>query len=164
MTATTLRTRLIRHYEGNPVTLPGQELLFKLGRHDTADGFVLGLATTQPGHGTPHHVHHREDELFLVVEGELECFAGGQWITAQAGDAVFLPAEESHAFRNAGTVVARHWVLTTPAGFEDFYRAFAAVVNRGGTPDPAALQTTARQYGLDLLPPPVPSPHSENQP
>ena len=55
---------------GHRVRQPDAE--FKLeGRH-TGNALCLGIAHTPPGAGPPPHVHHRDDEVFVVLEGEFE--------------------------------------------------------------------------------------------
>ncbi|WP_019587684.1 cupin domain-containing protein [Deinococcus apachensis] len=147
--------RLLRAGDGQPVVAPGEEVTFKLTGRDTNGALALGLVTTQPGGGPPPHIHHREDELFILVEGELQVGSVEGWMTARAGDVVFLPAGSVHTFHNAGVVPSRHWVLTTPPGFEQFYPRFAAILNgaQDGPPDLARLGATATEYGIELLSP-----------
>ncbi|MFC4456397.1 cupin domain-containing protein [Deinococcus sonorensis] len=146
--------RLIRAAEGQPVTAPGEEVTFKLTGRDTDGVFALGLVTTQPGGGPPPHLHHREDELFIMVDGELQVGSRDGWQTARPGDVVYLPAGQPHTFHNAGPGPARHWVFATPPGFEQFYPRFAALLNEApaGPPDLARLGATAAKYGIELLP------------
>ena len=42
---------------------------------------------TPPGFASPYHVHHRENEAFYVVEGELAVICDGKWIEAIPGTA-----------------------------------------------------------------------------
>jgi hypothetical protein len=45
------------------------------------------------------HVHHREDEAFWVLEGEVTFEVGGKTIEASAGDFVFGPRDIRTAMR-----------------------------------------------------------------
>src|SRR4051812_36649420 len=48
-----------------------QELLTPLVTGEQTDGaFSITMGISQPGGGPLPHVHHREDELFYVIEGE----------------------------------------------------------------------------------------------
>ncbi|GGR11554.1 cupin domain-containing protein [Deinococcus ruber] len=147
--------RLIRADQGNRIINVHDEVTFKLTGPDTGGVFALGLATTQPGGGPPPHRHSREDELFIVVEGEIQCGTVNGWLTARAGDVVYLPAGSVHTFHNASDAVAKHWILVTPPGFETFFERFTNVLNaaQGGAPDMAALHAAAGDFGIDLLPP-----------
>ena len=133
----------------------GSTAQFKLEGAHTAGRLCLGLAVTPPGEGPPPHVHHTDDELFIVVEGQLEVWNDGDWIPARAGSVVYLPRGSRHTFRNAGTTPSRHWVLTTPSGFEEFYRGAADVFAAGGPPDRQKLIALAAKHGYEFLPPAV---------
>jgi quercetin dioxygenase-like cupin family protein len=66
------------------------------------------------------HMHRREDESFLIIDGEATLFVGDQVIETKPGSFVFLPQGIPPAFRiDSGT--AQLFNLITPAGFENFY-------------------------------------------
>ena len=65
----------------------------------TTDGHVAVVEHLAPeGAGSPLHVHHREDEWFYVIDGELTFWVGGQVIHAPAGSFVYGPREIAHTF------------------------------------------------------------------
>jgi len=45
-------------------------------KKDTNGAFLLVEATLAPGTEPPPHVHTREDELFYVLEGKFDVYAG----------------------------------------------------------------------------------------
>jgi len=55
-----------------------------------------------PDERVPAHVHDVE-EILLVTAGRCEVAAGGFVVEVAAGDAVVVPADETHAFRQIGT-------------------------------------------------------------
>jgi len=140
---------------GRTLNAFGSTAQFKLEGAHTAGRLCLGLAVTPPGDGPPPHVHHTDDELFIVVEGQLEVWSDGEWTPARAGSVVYLPRGSRHTFRNAGATPSRHWVLTTPSGFEEFYRGAADIFAAGGPPDRQKLVALAAKYGYEFLPPPA---------
>jgi quercetin dioxygenase-like cupin family protein len=77
------------------------------------------------------HVHHREDEAFWVLEGEVTFEVGGKTIEASAGDFVFGPRDIPHRYE-VGEAGSRMLFALTPGGFEDLVRA---------TSDPAPTRT-----------------------
>jgi quercetin dioxygenase-like cupin family protein len=115
------------------------------------------------GYGSPLHLHHADEETFLVLEGELRVEVDGQAHAAGAGAVAFLPRKLPHAFV-VTSPQARFLTLHTPAGFDQF--ALAAGTSVGVTtappldespPDPAALAAMAASYGIEILgPPPAP--------
>src|SRR5579863_6739930 len=65
----------------------------------TTGGAVGVIELLSPkGSGSPLHVHHREDEWFYVLEGELTFWVGGRIISAPAGSFVFGPRDIPHTF------------------------------------------------------------------
>jgi mannose-6-phosphate isomerase-like protein (cupin superfamily) len=106
----------------------------------------------------PLHVHHRDDETFFVLEGELSLFAGDAHHVLRAGQALLAPRGVPHTYR-AETEV-RALVIGSPAGFEQFVRAAGDPAPTDALPpadrpvDPAALAQTAAEYGIEILGPP----------
>jgi glyoxylate utilization-related uncharacterized protein len=109
--------------------------------------------TTPPGGGPPPHVHSREDELFLVVDGRVSFFVQGTWTEVRPGTAVYLPRGTVHCYRNVGDAPSRQWILTTPSGFEDFFARCAAEFARAGGPDMNRIVTIHREHGIELIAP-----------
>jgi quercetin dioxygenase-like cupin family protein len=81
----------------------------------------IGLLESQlpPGGGfrVPHW-HDDLDEVFYVLEGEVEYLLDGQWRRVPAGTTVFIPAGTIHAFRNESGRPARHLLLVPPGAVE----------------------------------------------
>jgi mannose-6-phosphate isomerase-like protein (cupin superfamily) len=111
------------------------------------------------GEMPPVHVHHRDDETFYVIDGELSLFAAGRQLTLTAGQAALAPREVPHCYR-VESEEARWLVITTPAGFESFIRRVAepasaeALPESGRLLDPAVLAQAAADVGIEILGPP----------
>ncbi len=71
-------------------------------------GFSCGLWTDPPGQTWEGYVHD-VDELFMVVDGEVELEMQGQRLRPQAGREVLIPARVVHSVRNVGSTTA-HWL------------------------------------------------------
>jgi quercetin dioxygenase-like cupin family protein len=63
---------------------------------------------------TPRHVHAREAETFIVLDGAPEGWCEGQVRLVEAGQLIRLPANREHAYRVASDR-AHYYVLITPA-------------------------------------------------
>ena len=116
--------------------------------------------TEHPGAEAPLHVHHREDEAFWILEGEVTFEVGDTTIAASAGDYVFAPRDIPHRF-TVGNDGCRMLFILVPGGFEDFLRKTS---ERAGSrtlplpaeeePDPAEidrLKKIAVEHGGELL-------------
>jgi uncharacterized cupin superfamily protein len=108
---------------------------------------------TPPGGGPPMHVHSREDELFLIVEGRVSFFVNDQWTDVGPGGAVFMPRGCAHTYRNKTNTPTRQWILATPSGFEKCFVACADEFARSGGPDAGKITELLRVQGIELLEP-----------
>ena len=110
---------------------------------------LVDMIEVPAGHMPPLHVHHAEDEIFYVVDGEVTLYLPGREIHARPGDCVFAPRGIPHAYR-VGERPARWLVMSSPAGFERFVADVAALDEL----DPAALTAVAADHDIEILGPP----------
>ena len=122
----------------------GQLMTFLATAEDTQGEFALIEAVARRGNDPPPHIHHREEETFYVLEGEMTFSVGGQTIKATPGTMVCLPRQVAHSFVIDSEQV-RMLILLTPAGFEGWFKEF-------GVPAPAMT-----------LPPQIEVPYSDIQ-
>jgi quercetin dioxygenase-like cupin family protein len=87
---------------------------------DTAGKYTLIDMHVPPGGGPPPHRHDFE-EMFTVLEGEVELSFRGQQLVAKAGETVNVPANAPHGFRNASSEAVRLLCLCAPSGQEEFF-------------------------------------------
>jgi mannose-6-phosphate isomerase-like protein (cupin superfamily) len=126
-----------------------------------ASGGRLALAEERGRRGEmpPLHVHHRDDEAFYVIDGELSLFVAGEHLSLGPGQAALAPRGVPHCYR-VESEEARWLVITTPAGFESFVREVAEPAPRDELPpagrphDPAVLAQAAAKVGIEILGPP----------
>jgi mannose-6-phosphate isomerase-like protein (cupin superfamily) len=88
---------------------------------DTNGKFGLFESLVKPGSEPPMHMHTREDEYFLVLEGMLRVTVDGKDCTLKPGDSAFVSRLSPHTFKVL-TPTARVIGVVTPAGFENFFR------------------------------------------
>ncbi len=103
---------------GRTFRVPGDTLTLKLGAAQTGGALSLFESRTNPGDGPPTHVHRREDETFIVLEGRFEFVANGAARQAKPGDTIHVPRGVPHSFRNLGPGPGRMYILLTPGGAE----------------------------------------------
>lgn len=100
------------------------------------------------GCGIPPHVHTREDEIFHVLEGQVEFFLDGKSVVAAPGDVIHGPKNIPHGFR--GVTDFRMYVTMAPSGMENMFHDIAAIP--AGSPPDAVFPVCAK-YGIMFLPP-----------
>jgi quercetin dioxygenase-like cupin family protein len=128
----------------------------KLTGAQTGGHIGMWLWTTQRGAASPLHVHHRDDEQFLLLDGEARFVVGDRVLEARAGDLVFLPRGIPHAYLITSPT-ARALGTATPGGLEAFFIELGTPVVPGqpATPPPRveALVHAGERYGFDILGP-----------
>ncbi len=122
-----------------------------LGGEQTGGALTVIMTPVVPGSGPPLHVHEHDDELFLVVEGHISYFSDGRWTDVGPGGVVYFPKGTPHCYRNNGTTLSRHWLLTTPSGFEHFFARFAEEIRRPGGPDTQRLLAVMQEHGYPVV-------------
>ena len=108
------------------------------------------IETESPaGAQAPMHVHHREDETLLVLEGDVTVFVGRQRFDLSAGGFTFLPRGIAHAYyvRSAS---ARWLVTLSPAGFERFFVEVGRPIEPG-MPRPEPMVPDPADFARRLL-------------
>lgn len=145
--------------EGEAIWFLGTRMTVKAGGEQTHGAVTVVDCECPPGFGPPAHVHHREDEIFYVLEGTLEVTCGDQRWAAGARDLVMLPKGIPHRFEVGGDGPARLLQITTPAQFERFAADVGEPAAAPGLPPPAPpdverLLAAAARYGVEILPPP----------
>jgi mannose-6-phosphate isomerase-like protein (cupin superfamily) len=117
---------------------------------DTAGDYGLFEVEMPPGgHGPDAHLHHTISESFHILEGQLAILHGREWITASAGDLVYVPKDGVHGFSSAGPDVgARFLILFTPGLIprEEYFEGLLALRAGGRTPSTAEIDEFAARY------------------
>jgi mannose-6-phosphate isomerase-like protein (cupin superfamily) len=116
---------------------------------DTTGGAFTVFEENEPV-DTQLHVHENEDELFYVLEGEHVFQVGDKQFRAGPGGLVFAPRGVPHAQHRVVPRSGRIQVLTSPAGFEGFFRELAAA-HRAGAIGPDTYVSASRKYGITWL-------------
>jgi len=100
----------------------------KVSGSDTdGDLAIFEQTGLSPKKGTPLHVHHNQDEIFNVLEGEYHFIVGGEKHKLTAGDTIFLPRKVPHAWTQVSEK-AKMNVIVQPAGrLENFFVTMAAL-------------------------------------
>lgn len=133
-----------------------------VARAGNADGISVLRHDAPFGEAPPWHVHHDEDEIFHVVEGEVRFRIGDATVIGRAGETVLAPRAVPHGFRVVSPGGACYLTITR-GGFESVVRAGSRPAAAAGRP-PFAVPTPAMQaalaaccaaQGIDLLGPPI---------
>lgn len=96
----------------------GSLAVIKATAADTGGQMTIVEITEPPGAEAPLHVHHKEDEAFWVLEGDVTFYVSDTTIEASVGDYAFGPRDIPHRY-TVGDAGCRMLFILTPGGFED---------------------------------------------
>jgi quercetin dioxygenase-like cupin family protein len=126
---------------------PGIGVQFKLDGADTLGALSIVEHPFAVGALVPPHMHTREDEVSIVTEGRIGFRSEDKEVVLEAGGYIVKPRGEVHAMWNAGEVPARMIEIISPAGFEAYFRALAALAAAQAV-SPQELGRLSEQFGL----------------
>ena len=107
---------------------------------------MLVEIVSDPGDGTPLHVHQNEDEYLFVLEGTARFALGDKLFDAEAGTMVMLPRNIPHAWGNRSDLRLRIAAVCYPGGVEEALR----IIVGGGLID---IPAVAARFGVIVLAP-----------
>ncbi|MFG3498820.1 cupin domain-containing protein [Streptomyces sp. NPDC047928] len=162
---------LVPSGHGRTLSAPAQQVTFKVtGEHSrAASSFEV---VVPPGFDVGAHVHTRSEELFYILEGELDVLAfeprvrtGDDWrgwesptgrrsVRATPGTVIVVPPGCPHAFANPTDRPARMFFQASPPpDHERYFEELLALLKAGGSPDHAAIAELRSRYDIEQLTP-----------
>jgi mannose-6-phosphate isomerase-like protein (cupin superfamily) len=156
---------------GHRIESAGMTLKVGAGQTDRWSVFEADVA---PGFDVGAHVHAEAEELFYILDGELDLLAfepavrtagdwqawrssGGASVTRGGpGSLMFVPPRCPHAFANPTAAPVRMLFLFAPAGHERYLAEVGQLVSRGGPVDPAEMAALRARWDIEQLTPLVP--------
>ena len=99
-----------------------------------------------PGLGPGRHIHHKQDETFLFLEGIFDVEIDGELFRMKAGDVAFIPKGVVHAWKNVGEGLARLRYIFSPAlTIEQMFRDLNDAQANGGVTE-EVMKQIAKSY------------------
>ncbi|MYT75596.1 MULTISPECIES: cupin domain-containing protein [unclassified Streptomyces] len=156
---------------GRTVQTAAQQVTFKVtGDHSSiASSFEV---VVPPGFDVGAHVHTRSEELFYVLEGELDVLAfeprvrtpdnwrrwqspsGNKVVRATPGTVIVVPPGCPHAFANPTDTPAKMFFQASPPpDHERYFEELLEILSAGGPPDHAAIADLRARYDIEQLTP-----------
>jgi quercetin dioxygenase-like cupin family protein len=119
--------------EGDAYDWRGARVVIKAAGADTAGQLSVMESTYPPGLSVPAHVHDGEDEMFYLLDGEIQGFCDDDQWTAAPGSFVFVPRNCPHGFTVTSQGPARALVIVGPARLDGQIAATGTPVARADT-------------------------------
>lgn len=102
---------------GETVAVGADLLTVKLSGKLPGEAFSMFEYSAAPGlPGPPPHVHTSFDEVWFILDGEMEFALSGELTAGGAGSFVWVPRGATHTFRVRGEHPARWLGILTPGG------------------------------------------------
>lgn len=144
------------------IGLVGDTYTILLSGKDTNGRYCL-IDMHVPPCGGPGPHRHDFEEMFTILEGEIEVTFRGEKQIVRAGETVNIPANAPHFFTNASDRTVRLLCMCSPAGQEEFFMEVGVPVTGRTVPPPklsedeqAAFKEKAAalapKYRTELLP------------
>jgi mannose-6-phosphate isomerase-like protein (cupin superfamily) len=141
-----------------PVAVPpgsGRVLEFlgvthKLTSIQTGGDFYVCEAVFGPESGSPLHIHHYEDEVIHVLEGEINIRLDTDKLHAPRGGVIHLPKKIPHALQNPLKTPLRIMVHAIPGGLENYFDEVDAALQNGSFDAEVHIEIS-KKYGLEWL-------------
>jgi quercetin dioxygenase-like cupin family protein len=129
---------------------------------EATDGRIAVFRMTMPeGFSPPRHIHTREDEVFLIEDGDVAFDIEGRRLLAGPGTTVFMPRGIAHTFR-VESETARVLGVMTPGEFDGLFRELGMPAERRALPEPgvvpfdvARVMEAQRRRGTEVVGPPM---------
>ena len=143
--------------EGRRIGIVGDLYRFLATGEDTECKYATFEAIVPPGSGPPPHIHSREEESFLVLEGEMTFQLGEDRIVANEGTFLNMPVGSLHCFKNESDKTARLLISVAPAGLEQMFLEVGQPLADDATSAPPPSQgdiekllEAAPRYGVEI--------------
>jgi quercetin dioxygenase-like cupin family protein len=141
--------KIVRSNEGKTINVIGDVQTIKLTGKDTNGLFTLIEEENIPGTGIPLHVHENEDEVFKVIEGEMELTVGDKTTILKAGDLAFGPRGVPHSWKIIGDQKARVILSVFPSGIENMFEELSSLPP--GPPDFPKVAEICGRHGVTFM-------------
>ncbi len=153
--------------EGPSVWSLGGRFTIKLDDAQAEGRFSLQEAMASRAAEPPLHIHHREDEAWYILDGQMTFYVDDVAYRAASGSFVLAPMGRRHTF-TVDVEPTRVLVFAAPAGFEHFALELGRPVSSDvppsdlAMPGPDALGSVAERYGIEVVGPPWRVTHPDN--
>ena len=132
-----------------------------VGGEETEGRSCVVEVSGRGGSMPPLHVHHIDDEIFHVLDGEITVYHGADVVRLGAGDTVLAPRGVPHTYR-IESETARCWSPARPPASSDSSRRSARPRRAWRSPPTRSSRTSRRSaqlqrdtgYRVEILGPP----------
>ena len=103
----------------------GELATLKLAANKTDGGLSVFEILAPAGLVVPRHIHHLEDEIFVILDGSATFIVGSQTMDARPGDTLFGPRGVAHEYTVGPKGCRMLFAFTPGSNMESFVAASA---------------------------------------
>ncbi|MFD2942461.1 cupin domain-containing protein [Flavobacterium notoginsengisoli] len=146
---TSSASKIIKATEGINQNILGDIQTVKLSGIHTGGRITIVENNNPPGVSIPLHVHANEDEIFRILEGEMEFTVEGITSKLKTGDTIFLPRQIPHSFKVTGKKNTKAIITIVPSGIEEMFVQLSQLP--AGPPDMEKVLEICSSFGITFL-------------
>jgi mannose-6-phosphate isomerase-like protein (cupin superfamily) len=135
--------------EGRRVGVALDTMTFK-GAGDDDRFSVVEYESAAGMPGPPPHIHHRNEEAFYILDGQVDFMLDGKTERLDRGSFVLVPRGTTHTFVNAGPGPARWIGIFAPGHYEQLVEEVGAILPKDAPPDGAALAALFTKWDTEI--------------
>ncbi len=146
--------------EGDAYWWLGSLTINKVGAEAAHGGLSIVDHRVPAGYAPPRHIHHGQDEIFFILDGQFSITCGDRSWQAGPGSLVFLPRDVPHGFTVSSDGAGRTLLITSPGGFDEVIRELGEPAQQltlpgpdAPMPDPARVKSISEAHGITGAPP-----------
>ena len=154
--------RTVNGDQGEILSVVGDNYRIIVSGEQTQGEYAVIDMLVPPGGGPGPHSHAEIEELFYVVDGEIEFKTEAGKYIAKKGSFVNIPkGGEVHCFKNVSNTTAHLLCTVIPSGLDAFFKEVGVAVGLGVFLPPPVMSKEemgkivglAEKYGQKLYPP-----------
>jgi mannose-6-phosphate isomerase-like protein (cupin superfamily) len=147
----TYRSAYVRgHSADTAIHQFGLDIHYLVDSKDTEGRLTIVHYVSSPGHEPPPHLHEDEDEVFYVLEGELDAYCGDAKLHVKAGECLFLPFGKPHAWIIRSPVL-RTLIVCHPARLDQAFRDMKELEDKVASSGQSYEEALAGEAGKQIM-------------
>lgn len=144
--------KVVRPEEARRISLYDVVFRYGIGSDETDGALSMLEVTIPPRTLVKPHMHTREDEFTLILDGAVGARLGQETIEEiPAGSWLAKPRSVPHAMWNVGAEPARILEVVIPGGIERYFEEIAPVLTQHGPDWTKRYEALAEEYGLEII-------------
>lgn len=144
---TTARYRFVPPGGGVSYDWANDHTFVKVSAADTDGAYTLMEDNLKAEFALGLHLHRRYAETFYILDGRVNFYIDGEWLTAAPGATVHIPPGVPHAVDLPADSTGRMLMICQPSGFDQYLVELAAMTEAQQA-DEALMEALSLKYDI----------------